>query len=789
MNRAGFLKYDFWKHTVGLTDPTVMPSASGFLWNTRMMLQMNCRGYATSQFMQPEPAKYSNSPVQEAPGFMQPEPQYFAHYPGRFFYVREPDQTYSLPYEPMRKELDKFEFYQYQDALHWEIEQQGLVFTLTLRLSVDDTVELWQLDILNSSSKERNIDLVPHFSIGYMSWMNQSADFDADLNGVIGSKITPYQKVDDYFVQKGYQDLTFLIADKEVDSWTASLRGFEGEGGLVDPDGLKDESLGNQKALYETPVAVIMQRIRLGAGDNCSHKFVFGAAKDKEGIASIKKRFLDDTQGFTLAAADYAEYIAQARGCVKVKTPDPVFDQFVNHWLPRQVFYHGDVNRLSTDPQTRNFLQDHMGMIYIRPESFSQAFTQALAQQYQSGQIPDGILLHPDAKLKYINQVPHSDHCVWVSLSLSAYLNETADLAILEHNVGFKDSSEQASVYRHVHLAMQWLLEHLDDRNLSLIAQGDWCDPMNMVGYKGKGVSSWLSMATVWALDSWADICEWVGNNQDAQKWRQEAQTIRDAINELLWDGNWYARGITDSGRVFGVSEDPEGRIYLNPQSWAMLSNTADEVQQSLLISQVNRQLVTPFGVMMLAPAYTKMDTDIGRLTQKFPGVAENGAVYNHAAAFYIYALYGKGKAKQAFELLQAMMIPRENLKTCGQLPVFVPNYYRGAYHQLPDAAGRSSQLFNTGTVAWVYRTVVEQIFGIRGTPAGLKFDPQLPDQWKHVSLTREFRGAVFEITIEQGQGLESSLWLDGKRLQQMQVNTIKKGTTYAVRIEVPANK
>ena len=47
-----------------------------------------------------------------------------------------------------------------------------------------------------------------------------------------------------------------------------------------------------------------------------------------------------------------------------------------------------------------------------------------------------------------------------------------------------------------------------DARGLSYIAQGDWCDPMNMVGYQGRGVSGWLSVATAYALQLWASICE-----------------------------------------------------------------------------------------------------------------------------------------------------------------------------------------------------------------------------------------------------------------------------------------
>ena len=76
---------------VVLDSPTAMPQASTFLWNRRMLLQLNCRGYATAQFMQPEPAKYAHAPTLEAKTFMQPEQPYYAHHPGRFCYVKDED--------------------------------------------------------------------------------------------------------------------------------------------------------------------------------------------------------------------------------------------------------------------------------------------------------------------------------------------------------------------------------------------------------------------------------------------------------------------------------------------------------------------------------------------------------------------------------------------------------------------------------------------------------------------------------------------------------------------------
>ena len=253
----------------------------------------------------------------------------------------------------------------------------------------------------------------------------------------------------------------------------------------------------------------------------------------------------------------------------------------MNHWLPRQVFYHGDVNRLTTDPQTRNYLQDNMGMTYLRPEVARSAFLHALSQQEPSGAMPDGILLGEGAELKYINQIPHTDHCVWLPVCLKAYLDETDDYALLKELVTDREGQSR-SVYDRISAAMRWLLKSRDERGLSYIAQGDWCDPMNMVGYKGKGVSGWLSVATAYALRIWAEISALEGKEQQAKEFRFAADEINRAVNQHLWDGRWFGRGITDDGTVFGIQSDKAGRIFLNPQSWAILSGAARTTSKSL---------------------------------------------------------------------------------------------------------------------------------------------------------------------------------------------------------------
>jgi cellobionic acid phosphorylase len=774
---------------VELFDPIAMPRAAGFLWNKKMMLQLTCRGYAVAQFMQPEPAKYAYAPNLEAKTFMQPEQPYYAHHPGRFFYIKdeETNEIFSVPYEPMRVGLDKFSFALTKNDISWDIEHLGIRIELCVSLPVKDVVELWSLSIKNTSSRSRKLSVYAYFPIGYMSWMNQSGEYREDLGGIVASCVTPYQKVADHFKNKYFKDKTYFLCEQLPTSWEAKQESFEGEGGLHNPSALQEVELQKGDARYETPAACVQYRVHLAADEAQDYRFIFGPAFDDTEISSVREKYLS-AQSFKKEKQRYASYLTQGQGCLQIETPDKELNHFVNHWLPRQVFYHGDVNRLTTDPQTRNYLQDNMGMSYLKPQVTRATFLQALSQQESSGAMPDGILLAEGAELKYINQIPHTDHCVWLPVCLKAYLDETNDYALLSEVVIGPENKSSLTVFERISLAMDWLLGARDYRGLSFIAQGDWCDPMNMVGYKGKGVSGWLSVATAYALNLWAGICEQQKQILFSKKYREGAINVNAAVNKYLWDGNWFARGITDEDVIFGVSKDAEGRIFLNPQAWAILGGAANESQQKKMLDEIESQLETPYGVTMFSPAYTAMRDDVGRVTQKHPGSAENGSVYNHAAVFYIYSLYGIAEKDRAYKLLR-QMIPgpsEEDYLQRGQLPVFIPNYYRGAHHQFPRTAGRSSQLFNTGTVSWVYRCLIEGLCGLKGDVRGLAINPQLPKEWDHIKIKREFRGATFYVDIQRADVSEVQVELDGKKLPEAHVDNIVIGADYNLRVMVP---
>lgn len=767
-----------------LYSPLDMPEASAFLWNKKMLVHVNCRGYVTSQYMNPEPEKYSHAPNMEARTFIQPEQPYYAHHPARFFYVRD-DETgeyFSSPFKPCSIQTDEFRFSVGRADIKWLVGHSGIEIETTLTLSKTDAVELWTFKVRNKGDSNRKVSVYPYFTVGYMSWMNQSADYDASLNAIVCSSVTPYQKLDKYFENKNLKDLTFLMSDRTPQSWEARQSTFEGDVGLHCPEGLENETLENSRADYETPVCAYRFPFGLAPGEEEETKLIFGPALDKNEIAHLRSKYLLDDR-FSEAKTAYLSHVSRAFGQLFIETPDSNFDSFVNNWLPRQVYYHGDINRLTTDPQTRNYLQDAMGMAYLAPEITKKALVTALSQQNNDGAMPDGVVLEEGTELKYINQVPHTDHCVWLPLCLRSYLDETADAEFLGELLPFAEEGDESSVQEHVTRAMNWLAETRDERGLIFIAQGDWCDPMNMVGYKGKGVSGWLTLAAAYAIQEWVALLEEYGDPSDLHHLTLAAEEMNAAVVKHLWDGEWFARGITDDGRVFGTKEDPEGRIFLNPQAWSILSGAARDERMSRVLKSVKNNLETPFGVELLSPAFTGMVEDVGRVTQKFPGSAENGSIYNHAAAFWAYALLDAGQNDRGFQVLRKMLPSEEDYQKRGQLPVFIPNYYRGSVEKHPRTAGRSSQMFNTGTVHWFYRSLVDWIFGLRGCAEGLRIDPNLPSSWESAKIIRRFRGALFEVSFRKTG--EESISVNGDMFESKVIADIESGRKYEVEVEV----
>ncbi len=132
-------------------------------------------------------------------------------------------------------------------------------------------------------------------------------------------------------------------------------------------------------------------------------------------------------------------------------------------------------------------------------------------------------------------------------------------------------------------------------------------------------------------------------------------------------------------------------------------------------------------------------------------------------------------------------MLPTlDDVEKRGQLPNYIPNYYRGAYKQFPEQAGRSSQLFNTGTVAWFQRCIVEGLCGLKGVKGELIVDPQLPSHWNEMNVSRSYLGATFNVEIFRNDITEKLIMLNESILISNKISNIEQGKTYNITVILP---
>jgi cellobionic acid phosphorylase len=398
-----------------------------------------------------------------------------------------------------------------------------------------------------------------------------------------------------------------------------------------------------------------------------------------------------------------------------------------------------------------------------------------------------GVQFDPDAPLNAMRQQFHRDVAVWAPMVVDFYLGETGDETILDEFCGFADSDERTPLYDHLCRGLDWLLRDRTRNKLSLIGDGDWNDPLNMAGHEGKGESVWLSQALVASLRAFAPICRRRGEKRLADRYEREADATAKAVNQIAWNGSWFARGRTDAGELFGTSGEREGRMYVNPQAWAMIAHLADTSQIDKMIGAVDRELMTPWGPHLLHPAYTTMREDIGRICQKSPGYAENGSVYCHGALFYVHGLYEAGRADAAWDTLRRLMPDgsKRDIRRAQQLPLYLPSLFHG--EEMAHQAGTTNHYFRTGSCAWYELVCVYYLAGARGEADGLRIDPQMPSDWKRMGLTRRFRGATFDIEIRRSRAVDGvEVSLDGERLATNLIPLQAGGTRHTVTVRLP---
>jgi cellobiose phosphorylase len=316
--------------------------------------------------------------------------------------------------------------------------------------------------------------------------------------------------------------------------------------------------------------------------------------------------------------------------------------------------------------------------------------------------------------------------------------------------------------------AIEKVLTRMSQRGLTLIGAGDWNDGLSAVGLDMKGESVWLSEFFYLILVRFSELCKEIGKNNLHKKYSSKASDLKKVFDKYAWDGEWFWRATKDDGKKVGSKTSSEGKIYLNSQTWSVISGIANTSKQKKAMNAVSKHLLKMNGCLLLSPAYTRSDKMIGYLSRYAPGRRENGGVYTHAATWSIWAYSLLKQNDLAFKAYKNLcpiyngMNPDEYVAE----PFVTPGNIDGP--KSPNY-GMGGWTWYTGSASWYQKVIVDWILGVRATHKGMVVDPCIPSDWREFSLKRLFRGTTYDIKVVQS--LKSSkkkkyIVFEGKKIE-----------------------
>jgi cellobiose phosphorylase len=666
---------------------------------------------------------------------------------GRFIYLRDRETGDAWPATPLaNSEFEKYGDYVCRDGLgEWQLQasRDGILTTIHVFVpQTEDPVELWEVTFENRSGKTRRLRFFP-----YLEWYLSShpatytdvfaynqADFDARTGSIIARMTNP-----ESCVQYG----GFLTGDYRAVGYDAAKTAFLGrEGSLLSPEVPRRGRCRNSAACAERMVGVVAGDITLRPGEKKSVRILAGVADSARAVARLKRKYLAPgarKRELERLRGRWRDIIAHN----EVRTPSRPFNLTANIWLKYQLTHTAKWTR-GLDRGYRDVLQDAMGIAPFWPEFTRQRFLESLAYQFR-----DGTAMRQWSEIGGPHDLrKHRDSPSWLIWCLEQYVLQTGDFAILNEEVPFFDGGE-ASVYEHVLRGVRTLYRNRGAHGMCLIGDGDWNDALNEIGKRGHGESVWLSSAAVMAARKVAALARHVGDGKVAREMEREAASLAKQIRRVAWHKGQFTYAFDDDGRRIGSPENPDGKLHLNVETWAIFTDVATAAQRRRLFSLIDGRLDTPYGPVLIHPPYRTYQSYVGRISGMVPGMFENGAVYSHGVSMTVRADCHAGRGSKAFEtFMKAQPInPAHDRDRVSVEPFASTNFYMGP--GAGERLGASLYSWHTGSISWFFLLAHQFILGLRPEYEGLRIDPCIPTDWREAESWATIRGARYHLVVK----------------------------------------
>ncbi|MFL7867499.1 MAG: glucoamylase family protein [Anaerolineales bacterium] len=582
--------------------------------------------------------------------------------------------------------------------------------------------------------------------------------------------------------------IAFLTACQEPHGLTTDRTEFLGRLGNEQlPAGLRRVGLSGTLLPGLDPCAALQLHIELEPGESQDIYFVLGQGADRAETVELIKRF-QNPQQLQASWEEVRRHWDDLLEAVQVDTPDEALNILLNRWLPYQnlscrIWGRSAFYQSGGAYGFRDQLQDVAAALHQTPELAREHILRAARHQFEAGDVLHW--WHPPSGRGIRTRI--SDDLLWLPYVTAHYVRVTGDETVLREKIPFRKGEplqdEELERYDHFEITEEnaTLYEHCcralekgatsGSHGLPLIGTGDWNDGLNRVGIGGQGESVWLGWFVYGTLRDFVPMCERMGDEARATKYREMMASIKEALAAKAWDGDWYLRAFYDDGSPLGSAANKECQIDSIAQSWAVLSGAGDSERTRQAMESMAKNLIKDEEQLMLlfTPPFDKTSRDPGYIRGYPPGIRENGGQYTHAAiwAAWAFAEMGDGdRAGALFRLLNPILHSDSREKAIRYRSE--PYVTAADVYSVEPYIGRGGWTWYTGSSGWLYRLGLEAILGLNRQGDSLSVRPCVPKEWNSFSITYRFGEASYRIRVENPEGVNrgvQEVTLDGETL------------------------
>lgn len=743
---------------------------------------------------------------------------------GRYFYIKDEDTVWSPGWKPCKTPLDSYECRHGMNYTTIQGVKNGVTAKVLFFVPLKTWAEVQKLTLTNNSTKTKKLKI---FSFTEWCLWNAASDMEnfqrnfstgeVEIEGSVIYHKTEYKERRDHYA---YYSVNTPIKGFDTDRETF----FGLYNGFDEPQVVAEGNPTNTVAHGWSPIASHCIEVELKPGESKDFVFVLGYVENAEdekweskGVinktkakATIAK--FDTAQKVDAALADLRSYWDNLLSIYSVSSGNDKLDRMVNIWNQYQCMITFCFSRSASFFESgigrgmgfRDSNQDLIGFVHQIPERARERIIDIASTQY-----PDGGCYHQYQPLtkRGNNDIGggFNDDPMWLILGTISYIKESGDFTILDEMVPFdNDMSVARTLFDHLTVSFDHVVNNLGPHGLPLIGRADWNDCLNLNCFSNDPNESFqttenktegskaesLMIAGLFVIygKDYVDLCKKLGKTEEAARAQKDVDNMITAVKQYGWDGEWFIRAYDYYGRKIGSEENEEGKIFIESNGWCTMAGIGQEEGLcEKALDSVKERMDTEFGIVLNNPAFTKYYIEYGEISSYPAGYKENAGIFCHNNPWIIIGETVIGRGDQAWDYYKK--ICPSYLEEISELHKTEPYVYAQMVAGKDSfRPGEAKNSWLTGTASWNFYAISQFILGIQPDYDGIKVDPCIPAEWDGFEVTRKFRGATFLINVINPKHIckgIAKVTIDGNVQNSHVIPIFEAGTTHSVIVEM----